>query len=260
MNWSTLAWFRANAAASTAAKRRIAYLSHQLPSETFALSPFAPLCHDGRWWLAAILPPMPAFDPEWHCSGDVLLIDPGTGAMTLLGDDNAQLVGPEAAELNVYTNGLTMARVWTALRADWIGAIWERRRDEIANHETRYPGQPYKALHPAAEPPMGCMPGMALCGPFEQLTDLSPLRQAQSIIVDSRSLVKPIEDRLLAAARVPTVSAALVADVCRAEGNRDLTTTSNPSCAPVKTREQTKTARPPLKPTSISLDTKDPES
>jgi hypothetical protein len=151
------------------------------PGDSYALAPFAPLHLDGQWWVAA------AYGDE----DDTLLIDGKTGAMRWL--DDAGAVGfwgnaPADGKLQIYSNGILLARAWAANRQ---AAIERARR--IGS------GDNLDAAH---------MPGLAMIGEPSRIGNFAEIATAHTIEIDNPRLRHVLADAMLRAARLPVVTAA----------------------------------------------------
>ena len=158
------------------------------PEHEFALAPFAPMLLEGRWYIGATHTPL-SFDLD----AEILLIDGKTGAMHWLEDEAATGFWGDMApdgRLNVYSNGITLARDWAAARQNIFDTM---ARSGIAT------GALLDAAH---------MPGLAMVGDPANLSNFSDILAAEVIEIDNPQLRRPLADAMLRAARLPVVVAA----------------------------------------------------
>lgn len=157
-------------------------------AEEFALAPFAPVVIDGAWHIGATLAPL-TVDLE----ADILLIDWKTGAMRF-GED-AGATGfwgdaqPRGERLQLYSNGLTLARDWAAARARIFALM---ARASVASD----------VLLMAAH-----LPGMAMIGDPDKISSFADIDFATAIEIDSPRLAKPLAAAMLRAAWLPVIMA-----------------------------------------------------
>ncbi len=150
------------------------------PGDSYALAPFAPLHHDGQWWIAAV-----------YSDDDTLLIDAKTGAMRWL--DDAKAVGfwgnaPAHGKLALYSNGIVMARAWVIARQ----AALDRA----------------KRLNSAEATDLAHMPGLAMIGDPARIGNFADISTAHTIEIDNPRLRHVLADAILRAAKLPVVVAA----------------------------------------------------
>jgi hypothetical protein len=170
-----------------------------------ALAPFAIIEFKRRWHLAAITTPCPTLGlleiAGWEPNGDVILIDPLTGAMRLMDDAGAWFVGEgdhwHQQPLRIFSNGLTFARAWARCRADWIEQLHADIEAGVVTRSSR-----------VTEPVDGLIPGVALCGELVNVFNFCTLRGHRQLIVDDPRMVRCLSNALLRAARLPAVTAA----------------------------------------------------
>lgn len=139
------------------------------PGETYALGPFAPVMHRGRWHIAAIEDPL-------YPASSVILIDPRDGSMTFPDGEQSALWGMGTLERNTLTlfvHGLAFARVWAECRA---AAIRAARMDRTRSHDI-------EASH---------MPGVAIVGDYASITDWSAVAWAPAVAIDKPALAEPV--------------------------------------------------------------------
>ncbi len=163
-----------------AAHNAMAAMLRCQPGDSYALAPFAPLHHDGQWWVAAT-----------YGQDDILLIDGKTGAMRWL--DDAKAVGfwgdaPATGKLHIYSNGILLARAWAAARKDALDRA--------------------KRLNTAAATDLAHMPGLAMIGEPSRIGNFADIATAHTIEIDNPRLRHVLADAMLRAARLPVVTAA----------------------------------------------------
>ena len=112
----------------------------------FALAGFAPMEIDGDWHIAAICPAPDPFDPDCFSTGDVVAVNPETGAARLLGEPGPVLVlpRPQPESLFIHVNALRWLREW----ADERVLHFERRRQALSGTRIvpTFFGEPPSAL------------------------------------------------------------------------------------------------------------------
>jgi len=166
-----------------AAHNAMAAMLRCQPGDSYALAPFAPLHHDGQWWVAAV----------YGDEGDTLLIDGKTGAMRRLDDPSAVgFWGNERAsgKLRLYSNGILLARDWAANRQANI--------DRLRKIGTSGFDASKEAAH---------MPGLAIIGDPSRIGNFADIATAHTIEIDNPRLRHVLADAILRAARLPVVVA-----------------------------------------------------
>lgn len=195
-NSAAAQWYRAWLAAGASQRERVQRILGQQCH--YAISPFVPLHTATGWMLAANLDPPPHLDAEalsrWQPTGEVVLINPGTGLATLASDDSGWIVGnvsPMSLNVKLFINGLAFARAWAAARVEMIDL---HKRGNV----------PGLALRDA---PDHCLPGLLLAGTFHTVCSWQPLLDRDRVTVDDPGMVRPLAAALLRAKRVPIVEA-----------------------------------------------------
>lgn len=160
----------------------------------YAAVPFA-MAQDGdRAWLLANLAPPPSFDPEavlaWRPDGDVVAIDPETGNAWLCGEQAGWFVGhADEAQARLFSDGRRWARAWAHSRASAL-ATWRR---------ARVPSLPMR------DPLHHGLPGLLIAGDARRVVDWGPVMRVAQVRCDNPRMVPWLSQRLLAAARIPSL-------------------------------------------------------
>ena len=190
-SWQWLAWFDA----------KKTHIGGEYPSEAwnsmartlqstdrFATAPFTPFSEGDKWWIAASADPYRDYDDE----GEILLIDPATGAMQRLGDTTPGFYGRHAddtAPLKLYSNGIAFARAWVAARLVRFDLI---RRVGVLHRPEDWQASP-------------CLPGMAMLGDLSKHRNFTDIAHAPGIELDDPRLIRPLADAMLRAANLPVI-------------------------------------------------------
>ncbi len=122
------AWLQANWPANRATICRALKIDPNEPGATYATGPFAIMSEDGANWIAGAVGIWRAFKPgDWSVDdiSDVILWNPRTGEVRLLGDEGAVLIVPDRPEprLTVYADGFAFFRAWADRRAETLARI-----------------------------------------------------------------------------------------------------------------------------------------
>jgi hypothetical protein len=188
-SWQVIAWSRAYSEHVTRKSEAFHRMCRLLKADHFwSLAPFTPLLHDDKWFIACN-----ADYESRNYSADILLIDPATGNMQILGDDGPCFYGEEpeiSGTLRLWVNGIHFARAWAAERLTYL------RRVQAAG-----------AVHAGDWTHRPCFPGMAMLGDLARHRDFSALANAARLEIDNPKLVRPLSDAILRAARLPAVTA-----------------------------------------------------
>lgn len=178
------AWHHAKQTASFAAHKGMATALRQSPGKGYELAPFAPMQHDGAWWIGCNT------DPDGD-EGEILLIGGLDGSMRYIDGGNGFYgATPQYDQpLHLYTGGIAFARAWAANRA----AVYALG-DAIATHRLT-----------STDSANHC-PGLAVVGDLAACTSLAALAGAPSIVIDDARARGVLADALLRAARVPAVT------------------------------------------------------
>jgi hypothetical protein len=168
-----------------AAHNAMAAMLRCQPGDSYALAPFAPLHHDGQWWVAAT-----------YGQDDILLIDGKSGAMRWL--DDAKAVGfwgpgdiSISGKMRLFSNGILLARAWAAERQANIDRL---RKIGTSGFEAS------KDAHH--------MPGLAMIGDPTRIGNFADISGAHTIEIDNPRLRHVLSDAILRAAKLPVVVAA----------------------------------------------------
>lgn len=183
-NWQAQAWRTAKLTASFDAHKGMAGALRQPAGNSYELAPFAPMLHDGKWWIACNP------DPD-SLDGDVLLIDGLNGTPRYMADDGCGFYGAAVQHdqpLRLYTNGITFARDWAALR----GGMY------VQANAAR--------LHTPAALDRPHMPGLVIVGDIAAHTDFADIAGAQSVQIDNPRARLALTDAMMRAARLPVVT------------------------------------------------------
>ena len=183
-DWQAKAWHDAKRTASFAAHAGMASALRQSAGNSYELAPFAPMHHDGAWWIACNTAP----DSD---DGEIMLIGAMDGALRYLdGGQGFYGAAPQFDRpLSLYTNGIPFARDWAARR----GAVYAQG-DTIGTHAlTSIDG----AHH---------CPGLAVVGDLATFSNFAALAGAPSIQIDNARLRGVLTDALLRAANLPPVT------------------------------------------------------
>jgi hypothetical protein len=187
-------WLAASASATPEQRQAVARAIGS--AAPYAIAPFVAMQTGDGWRLAACLNPPPHLDADgmaaWQPDGDIVLIDPMSGAATLASDDGGLIVGeigPLSDCVTLYTNAVRWARAWALSRAAWLDL----------HKRANVPGIPLR------EPPDHGLPGLLLAGPLATVCDWSPLRSRQRVQIEDPMTARQIGQALLGAACLPAI-------------------------------------------------------
>lgn len=183
-NWKAQAWYAAKRSASFGAHTGMAGALRQSPGNSYELAPFAPMLHDGKWWIACNP------DPD-SLDGDILLVNGMDGTPCYMADDGCGFYGATAQHdrpLRLYTNGITFARDWAALRGEIYAQAGAVRLHNLGTLDAPH------------------MPGLVIVGDVAAMTDFADIAGAPSVQIDNPRTRMALTDALLRAARLPVVT------------------------------------------------------
>lgn len=153
------AWLAANWSAKRATICRALKIDPAEPGASYATGPFAIMQEDGASWIAGAVGIWRAFDPtNWSVDdiSDVILWNPRTGEIRILGDTSPTLITPDRPEprLTVYGQGFAFFRAWADRRAEILARI------RIAHESHRVTG---------SEPTDSGIPGALVIGDLAKI-------------------------------------------------------------------------------------------
>lgn len=177
--WQAQAWQQAKLSAPFAAHKAMADMLRQPAGNSYELWPFAPMQHDGAWFIACNL------------DGDILLFGAKDGVPRYM-DGGQGFYGATVrhdAPLALYTNGVTFARAWAANRA-----LAYEKADAIERHSLSMTSA---SAH---------CPGAVAVGDIASFTNFADIATAPAIHIDNPRLRHVLTDAMLRAANLPPVT------------------------------------------------------